>query len=47
MQTEPRYPIGKFDQSITVTMDMRREFINIIEDLPSQLRIEVENLSEQ
>ena len=47
MQTDPRYPIGKFDRKITVTKEMRREFINTIESLPSQLRKEVENLSEQ
>ena len=47
MQTDPRYPIGKFDQNINVTKEMRGEFINTIEALPSQLRKEVENLSEQ
>ena len=47
MQKDPRYPIGKFDKSITLTKEMRKEFIKTIETLPSQLRIEVENLSEQ
>ena len=46
MQEDPRYPIGKFDQSITVTKEMRNDFINTIETLPSQLRKEVENLSQ-
>mgnify|MGYP003549191218 FL=1 len=47
MQTDPRYPIGKFDHNITVTKEMRSDFIKTIESLPSQLRIEVENLSQQ
>ena len=47
MQKDPRYPIGKFDKSITVTKEMRREFFNTIESLPSRLRNEVENLTQQ
>ena len=47
MQKDPRYPIGKFDQSITVTLGMRSDFINTIEALPAQLKKEVENLSKQ
>jgi len=45
MQKDPRYPIGKFDKSITVSKEIRNEFISTIEILPSQLRKEVENLS--
>jgi len=47
MQKDPRYPIGKFDRSVVVTKEMRDEFIKTIETLPSQLRKEVENLSQQ
>ncbi len=47
MQKDPRYPIGTFDKNIVVTKEMRNEFINTIESLPSQLRKEVANLSEQ
>ena len=47
MQTDPRYPIGKFDINVIVTNEMRKEFINTIETLPSQLRKEVESLSPQ
>ena len=47
MQSDPRYPIGKFDRNINVTKEMRSDFMNIIDTLPSQLRMEVENLSEQ
>ena len=47
MQEDPRYPIGKFDQSITVTIKMRNDFIKTIEALPLQLRMEVENLSQK
>jgi uncharacterized damage-inducible protein DinB len=47
MQKDPRYPIGKFDKNITVTKEMRSDFITTIETLPSQLRKEVENLSQQ
>ena len=47
MQSDPRYPIGKFDRNINVTKEMRSDSMNIIDTLPSQLRMEVENLSEQ
>lgn len=47
MQSDPRYPIGKFDRNIIVTKEMRSELINTIEALPSQLRMVVENLSQQ
>ena len=47
MQSDPRYPIGKFDRNINVTKEMRSDFIKIIETLPLQLRKEVENLSQQ
>ncbi len=47
MQKDPRYPIGKFDMNITVTKEMRSDFIKTIETLPSQLRKEVENLSQE
>lgn len=47
MQTDPRYPIGKFDRNINVTTEMRSEFIGTIEALPAQLRKEVENLFER
>jgi hypothetical protein len=47
MHPDPRYPIGKFDRNINVTKEMRSDFVTIIEILPSQLRMEVENLSEQ
>ena len=47
MQKDPRYPIGKFDHNITVTKEMRSDFIKTIETLPSWLSKEVENLSQQ
>ncbi len=47
MQKDPRYPIGRFDHNINVTMEMRNEFIKTIESLPSLLKREVENLSEE
>jgi hypothetical protein len=47
MNQDPRYPIGRFDRNITVTKDMRREFINTIASLPVQLRKEVEKLTQQ
>jgi hypothetical protein len=46
MQKDPRYPIGKFDRNINVTKEMRSDFINTIEALPSRLRKEVETLSQ-
>lgn len=47
MQNDPRYPIGRFDRKINVTIEMRNEFIKTIESLPPQLKKEVENLSQQ
>lgn len=47
MKSDPRYPIGKFNRNITVTKEMQNDFINTIEVLPSQLRKEVENLTQQ
>lgn len=47
MNSDPRYPIGKFDRNITITKEMKNDFINTIEVLPSQLRKEVENLTQQ
>lgn len=47
MQTDPRYPIGRFDRNINVAKEMRIDFIKTIEELPAQLRKEVENLSQQ
>ena len=47
MQSDPRYPIGKFDRNINVTKELRSSFIKIIETLPFQLRKEVENFSQQ
>lgn len=46
MQQDPRYPIGKFDKNITITKEMRKDFIKTIETLLSQLKKEVENLSQ-
>lgn len=47
MQKDPRYPIGKFNRSVVISKEMRNKFIKTIETLPSQLRKEVENLSQQ
>ncbi len=46
MQTDPRYPIGKFDKNINVTKELRSEFISTIENLPPQLRKEVGDLTQ-
>ena len=42
-----RYPIGKFDADIEVTPELRSEFIQTIEDLPTKLREAVAGLSEE
>ena len=47
MQSDPRYPIGKFDKNIIVTSEMRNEFINTIEELSAELRKEVEPLNDE
>ena len=46
MQADPRYPIGRFDRKTNVTKEMHGDFIKIIKALPSQLRKEVEDLSQ-
>lgn len=46
MNEDLRYPIGKFDNNIIVAKEMRAEFINTIELLPSLLKKEVQNLSD-
>lgn len=45
MNTDLRYPLGRFDKKIVVTDFMIEEFISDIEKLPSQLRSETENLN--
>ncbi len=47
MQTDLRYPIGKFNRNIIVTKELRKDLIKTIESLPALLKKEVENLSEQ
>lgn len=47
MQSDPRYPIGKFDKNIIVTSEMRNEFINTIEELSAELRKEVGTLNDE
>ena len=44
MQADPRYPIGRFDKNINITKEMRSGFIKTIEELPLQLRKEVNDL---
>jgi uncharacterized damage-inducible protein DinB len=42
-----RYPIGEFDSSIEVTPELRKEFIQVIADLPNNITEAVEGLSEE
>lgn len=42
-----RYPIGNFERHSEITLEMRRQFIETIEDLPMKLREAVEGLSEE
>ena len=42
-----RYSIGKFDKSFEPTPELRREFIKIIADLPSNVAKAVEGLSDE
>ncbi len=42
-----RYPIGKFERHSEITSELRREFIETIEDLPMKLREAVAGLSEE
>lgn len=47
MEKDLRYPIGRFDKNIEVTEEIRSTFFNTLENLPSLLRKEVENLTEE
>ena len=47
MSEDLRYPIGKFDSNIEVTPDVRKRFIQTIEDLPKKIRDAVKNLSDE
>jgi uncharacterized damage-inducible protein DinB len=42
-----RYPVGEFDSSVEVTPELRKEFIQIIADLPDNITKAVEGLSEE
>lgn len=42
-----RYPVGKFDSSVEVTPELRREFIQTIAELPEKLTAAVEGLTEE
>lgn len=41
-----RYPVGKFDRSIEITPELRKELIQTIAELPDQLAAAVKGLSE-
>lgn len=47
MSEDLRYPIGKFDSSIEVTPEVRKNFIQTIEDLPKKIREAVNDLSDE
>src|SRR6476660_5118064 len=42
---DPRYPIGKFQQPLEATPDLRQQAIEIIAGAPAKLRAAVEGLS--
>lgn len=47
MTDDLRYPIGNFERSFEIAPELRRQFIETIEDLPAKLREAVEGLSEE
>jgi uncharacterized damage-inducible protein DinB len=47
MTEDLRFPIGKFDPKIKVTPEMRREFIQAIEELPVKIRKAVDGLDDE
>lgn len=47
MSEDLRYPIGKFDSNIEVTPEVRKNFIQTIEDLPEKIGEAVKNLSDE
>jgi uncharacterized damage-inducible protein DinB len=46
MSEDLRFPVGKFEE-VTVTKELRKQFIKTIEDLPKQLRAACSDLSEE
>lgn len=47
METDPRYPIGKFTRDVETTPELRRSYIETIRALPANLRAAVDGLSEE
>lgn len=47
MSDDLRYPIGKFNSSIVVTPELRRQFINIISALPAKVAEAVAGLNDE
>src|SRR6202007_650849 len=47
METDLRYPIGKFHRPGALTDDQREEFIAVIEHTPTRVRAAVKGLTEQ
>jgi len=45
MNTDPRFPVGKFKMPEMISADDRKSMIAIISDLPSALKMAVEGLS--
>jgi len=47
MTEDLRYPVGEFDPGIDVTPELRKEFIQVIADLPQKIAAAVEGLSDE
>jgi len=47
MSEDLRFPIGKFDNSVEITSELRKEFVQIIAQLPTTLEKAISNLSDE
>jgi hypothetical protein len=47
LETDARYPVGKFVRPAVVTPEMRRKFLAVLEDAPAGFRAAVKGLDER
>lgn len=47
MSEDLRYPIGKFSKDFDISAELRRQFINEINDLPNNLKAAVQDLNDE
>lgn len=46
MSEDLRFPVGKFDETLEITAERRKEFVQTIAELPAKLNQAIENLND-